>query len=423
MPDHPDPFNMALNDNLNKASPMDKDPAYGWFMVFVVFILGSLSFGALASISVFLKPLSAEFGWGRGETSLGYTVIAFSSALFGVLWGTIADRYGTRWFGVVAALAMTASLFMLSEQTSIYEFYACYFLFGAFGNAMVTSPLFANVAFWFRHNPGLALGVAASGGAVGQGVLPYIAGLAITNHGWQSAYVILAWTYLVIALPIAFFVRESPWRDQARMAPESEVRDFPLSEVEVIIWISVAIIFCCNCMSVPIVHLVPLLTDAGWSMEFATSVLLVLMLSGGFGRIMGGKLGDIIGALPAYLMMSLGQTISVFWFPHVEGVASLYLLAVFFGFTYSGVMSSILVCTRMMVRARFAGRAMGITAFFGWGGMGMGGFLGGLFFDMHGDYVWSYAFASIMGVLNLVILGLFYLRINSKQPLQPARVT
>lgn len=53
----------------------------------------------------------------------------------------------------------------------------------------------------------------------------------------------------------------------------------------------------------------------------------------------------------------------------------------------------------------------------------MGGFLGGLFFDMHGDYVWSYAFASIMGVLNLVILGLFYLRINSKQPLQPARVT
>ncbi|GIS32908.1 MAG: hypothetical protein Ct9H90mP4_08220 [Gammaproteobacteria bacterium] len=38
------------------------------------------------------------------------------------------------------------------------------FLFGAFGNAMVTSPLFANVGFWFRNNPGLALGITASGG-------------------------------------------------------------------------------------------------------------------------------------------------------------------------------------------------------------------------------------------------------------------
>jgi MFS family permease len=392
------------------------------WMGITAFVLSALSFGALASISVFLKPLSAEFGWGRGETSLGYTAIAFSTALFGILWGNVADRYGTRWFGVVAALAMTASLFLLSEQTSIYEFYAFYFLFGAFGNAMASTPLFANVAFWFRQNPGLALGVAASGGAVGQGVLPYAAGFAITNYGWQSAYVILAWAYLIIALPIAFLVRESPWREQARVAPESEDRTFPLSEVEVIIWISVAVVFCCNCMSVPIVHLVPLLTDAGWTLEFATRVLLVLMLAGGVGRITGGKLCDVIGVLPAYMVMSLGQTISVFWFPYMEGAASLYLLAIFFGFTYSGVMSSILVCTRMMVSARLAGRAMGITTFFGWSGMGIGGFVAGLFYDMNGDYAWSYAYASAMGVVNLIVLVMFYLRINSRQSLRPARV-
>ena len=82
-----------------------KDPAYGWVMVFVAFTLSALSFGALASISVFLKPLATEFGWGRGETSLGYTMISFSSALFGVLWGYVADRFGSRWFGLVAAAA------------------------------------------------------------------------------------------------------------------------------------------------------------------------------------------------------------------------------------------------------------------------------------------------------------------------------
>ena len=422
MLEHPD-SNIALDNEQHTASPADEDSNYGWLMVFVGFVLSALSFGALASISVFLKPLSAEFGWGRGETSLGYTAVAFASALFGVLWGNVADRYGTRWFGVVAALAMTSSLFLLSKQTTIYEFYAFYFFFGAFGNAMASTPLFTNVAFWFRRNPGLALGVTASGGAVGQGILPYVAGYAITNYGWQSAYVILAWTYLIIALPIAFLVRESPWREQTRTAPESEVRTFPLSEVEVIIWISIAVVFCCNCMSVPIVHLVPLLTDSGWTMEFATSVLLVLMLSGGVGRIAGGKLCDVIGVLPAYMVMSLGQTISVFWFPHMDRAASLYLLAIFFGFTYSGVMSSILVCTRMMVSARLAGRAMGITTFFGWSGMGMGGFVGGLFYDMQGDYFWSYAFASLAGVVNLIVLLMFYIRINSRRALQPVQVT
>ena len=393
----------------------ERDPGYAWVMVVCVFILSALSFGSLASISVFLKPLSLEFGWSRGQTSFGYTVISFSSAAFGVFWGYIADKYGTRWFGIVAAIMMSLSLFLLSKQATIYHFYGFYFLFGAFGNAMVTSPLFANVGFWFRNNPGLALGITAAGGAVGQGLIPYISGIIIGNDGWQAAYYFMAIVYLVIAIPAALFIRESPWREQARTSAEDEPRDFPLSEKEAITWLCSAVIFCCICMSVPIVHLVPLLTDADFSIEFATSVLMVLMFCGAFGRILGGKLGDMIGALPAYILMSLGQTISVIWFPHTTNPTALYLLAAFFGFTYSGVMSSILVCTRMMVSAKFAGRANSLGSFFGWMGMGMGGFFGGYFFDLYGDYFWSFAFASFMGVINLLVLVKFLSRITNRK--------
>ncbi|MCH2264430.1 MAG: MFS transporter [SAR86 cluster bacterium] len=393
----------------------DRDPSYAWVMVACVFILSALSFGTLASLSVFLKPLSLEFGWSRGQASFGYTVISFASALFGVFWGYIADKYGTRWFGIVAALAMSLSLFLLSKQTSIYHFYGFYFLFGAFGNAMVTAPLFANVGFWFRKNPGLALGITAAGGAVGQGLIPYYSGVIIETDGWQAAYYFMAIIYLAIAIPAALFIRESPWREQARTSLVEEPRDFPLSEKEAITWLCSAVIFCCICMSVPIVHLVPLLTDTEFSMEFATSVLMVLMFCGAFGRILGGKLGDMIGALPAYILMSLGQAISVIWFPYITDPMGLYLLAAFFGFTYSGVMSSILVCTRMMVSAKFAGRANSIGSFFGWLGMGMGGFFGGYFFDLYGDYFWSFAFASIMGGINLLVLLRFLARINSRK--------
>lgn len=398
----------------------DRDPAYAWLMVAVVFTISALAFGTLGSISVFLKPLSMEFGWSRGQTSLGYTAISFSSALFGILWGYIADKHGTRWFGVFSAFIMAGSLYMLSQLTSIVEFYGFYFLFGAFGTAMATTPLYANVGFWFRYNPGLALGITAAGGAVGQALVPYLSGISISTYGWQRTYEFLALSYFVIALPIGFLIRESPWRAKAMVEPEADDREFVISEIEAVAWISVAVIFCCNCMAVPIVHLVPLLSDAGNTMEYAARALLILMMAGAFGRIMGGKLGDMIGALPAYMIMSLGQTVSVFWFPHVEGTAALYLLAVFFGFTYSGVMSSILVITRMMVSAGFAGRAMSITSFFGWGGMGMGAYFGGYFFDISGDYVWSFGFASVAGIINLIVLSLFYLRINRKKEPLPA---
>ncbi|MCH2390707.1 MAG: MFS transporter [Nitrospinales bacterium] len=393
----------------------DKDPSYAWVMVACVFVLSALSFGTLASISVFLKPLALEFGWSRGQTSLSYTVISFSSAVFGVFWGYIADKYGTRWFGIVAAIMMSLSLFLLSKQTNIYHFYGFYFLFGAFGNAMVTSPLFANVGFWFRNNPGLALGITAAGGAVGQGLIPYFSGIIIETDGWRAAYYFMAIIYLAIAIPAALFIRESPWREQARTSTEEEPRDFPLSEKEAITWLCSAVIFCCICMSVPIVHLVPLLTDAEFTIEFATSVLMVLMFCGAFGRILGGKLGDTIGALPAYMLMSLGQTVSVIWFPYVTNPIGLYLLAAFFGFTYSGVMSSILVTTRMVVSAKFAGRANSLGSFFGWTGMGMGGFFGGYFYDLYGDYFWSFAFASFMGAINLIVLLRFLARINSRK--------
>ena len=390
---------------------------YGWAMVLVVFTLSGLAFGSMASISVFLKPVSLEFGWSRGQTSFAYTIASFASAAFGVIWGQVADKYGTKWFGLAGAISMSLTLLALSSLDSIYQFYLLYFLFGALGSALLFSPLYANVGFWFRENPGLALGIAASGGAVGQAFIPHLSGILILSYGWQSAYIYLALIYISISLPISLLIKESPWRVDARSDAISEERHFPLSEKAVVAWISFAVIFCCVCMSVPIMHLVPLLTDKGFSLEFSTFVLMLLMICGAFGRIFGGMLGDYIGALPGYFLMSLGQTIFVVWFPHLVSPLGIYVVAALFGFTYSGVMSSILVCTRMMVSAKFGARAMSLTSFFGWIGMGLGGFLGGYLFDIYGDYTWAFTNAGISGFINLIVLSFFFLQIRRKSNL------
>ena len=91
-----------------------------------------------------------------------------------VIWGQVADKYGTKWFGLAGAISMSLTLLALSSLDSIYQFYLLYFLFGALGSALLFSPLYANVGFWFRKNPGFALGIAASGGAVGLSLLGLI---------------------------------------------------------------------------------------------------------------------------------------------------------------------------------------------------------------------------------------------------------
>ena len=81
----------------------------------------------------------------------------------------------------------------------------------------------------------MALGIAASGGAVGQAFIPHLSGYLIDSSGWQSAYLNLALIYAIIAFPIAFLIKESPWRESARDQIEPEPRSFPISEKEVVI--------------------------------------------------------------------------------------------------------------------------------------------------------------------------------------------
>ena len=390
-------------------------PGYGWIVVAVAFFLSAISFGTLASVGIFLKPLIAEFGWSRGNLSLGYTAIAFASAVTGILWSIIVDRHGSRWVVLFGAIAMGIPLLLLSRIELLAEFYVYYFLFGALGHAAVTGPLWVCVGLWFKNNVGLALGLTFSGSAIGQGVVPYIARYLIDNFGWETAYSTLGMAYMILAIPIALLVRDNPQRREIQSNPslnQKEDTSILLPPVIVVTWISLAVIFCCIAMSVVVVHLVPLLTDFGITSEDAVVIFMTLMFAGAIGRILGGKLADLVGPLKSYIVMSLLQTSVVFIFPHIQSHFLFYVIAIVFGIAFSGVMASFLVCVRMMVPAGVLARSMAVVGMFGWFGMGLGGWLGGLIFDLTGSYHWSFATGSISGIVNLLILFFFYIYIR-----------
>jgi MFS family permease len=391
---------------------------YGWVIVAAAFVLSSITFGVLASVGVFLKPLAADFGWSRGSLSLGYSAITFATAFSGLFWSYIVDRYGSRWVVLFGSVTLGIPLLLLSGMETITEFYLYYFIFGALGHATVTGPLYANVGIWFTRNVGLAIGLTVAGGAFGQGVIPYVVRYLIDKGDWQTAYETLGVAYLMLAIPIALLVRDSPRRKLiiiSDAAPsQKDGSPFPLSTIIVVLWISSAVVFCCMAMAIPIVHLVPLLTDNGITPQNAVTIFLFLMIAGVAGRILGGKLADHIGALQSYACMSVLQTSVIFIFPHAQNIILIYLLAIVFGIAFSGVMVSFLVSVRMMVPGRYLARSMATVSMAGWIGMGLGGWHGGYIYDLTGNYFWSYNSGSIAGIVNLIILFLFYLHIERK---------
>ncbi|MBF0278273.1 MAG: MFS transporter [SAR324 cluster bacterium] len=401
-------FRQIINDN------------YGWLMVVVTSIALGIGIGAFNSISVFLIPITTDLGWLRGETSIAYLAGTISVGLGGIAMGYLADRYNVSVIFIFGTVCLGIGYTLLAYLDTIVEFYLFYIILGALGISTLYAPLVANVGNWFTHNKGLALGITTSGQALGNGIIPYFISYSISVSGWRTTYLICGAFSFIVLLPLAFLVRTPPSPKKVALSPEiragSVEKEFHPDVLRVIVpWLSTAVIFCCICMATPIIHVAALVQDKGIDAQNAAGVLSLVMISGFFGRIAFGKISDYIGGLKTYMLSSFGQTLFVFWFTQLDTLFSLNVLAIVFGFGYAGVMTSLTICVREMTPLHRRSVSLAIVSFFGWIGMGLGGFQGGYFFDISGDYTISYANAAAAGVINLSLLGGLYYYISKKQ--------
>jgi len=402
-------------------SASDSEPRYAWTMLAVGTVLVALNLGVLSSLSVFLKPISQEFGWPRGATALAYTIGAVTIGLAGVFWGRMADRYGTRTIVLVGAVVQPTGLVLLAGTSSLPQFYTFYILLAALGVAAINVPTIANVGLWFTRHKGTALGVLSAGGPLGQIIVAFVAGHVIVSFGWRAAYLTLAVIYAVGSIPLAFMIRTPPVLLAARTATTTITRtaEAILPAPLVVAWLSVATVFCCATMSVPIVHSVAMLTDRGMAYTDAVRVYLVIMGAGVLGRVVLGRITDHLGGLRSYFVTSVLQTVLLFWFLHVESRWLLYLLSVLFGIGYSGVMTSVWVCIRELVEPKHVATSLAIVTMFAWFGMGLGGWHGGHAYDLTGSYTRPFLDAVGMGVVNLIVVGALIRRVSRARAVVP----
>lgn len=394
------------------AAEREREHPYGWVIVAVSTISLALGFGAGGVVSVLMKPLEEEFGWFRADISMAYTAYSIGAAIGGLFWGALSDRIGARPVALIGTVGMSAGLAALKWQGAQWQLDLLFFLIGAVGFACLFTPLTALTGVWFSARKGLAIGIATAGGAFGQGIVPYLGRLLITELGWRDAMLVMGAAFLVILLPLMFLLRPAPAavRPQGQAAPpDANIWNMPPAVS--LTWLAVAALFCCVCMTAPQVHLIPLGIDIGCSPQTAAGLLLTVMVTAVFGRLFFGWLADRIGGLPAYFLASLVQTSVVFFFTQTKSITVLYQLAVLFGFGFAGVMTCLLICSREAAPLRLSGFAMAVVATVGWIGMGLGSYQAGYFYDISANYRLSFANATAAGVVNLLIVAaLFWYR-------------
>ncbi len=400
---------------------------YGWVMVGLAAMIMGMGFGTQVSISVFIQPLGDEFGWARGDISFAYTLAAYCTGLSGILMGYLADRVPTRGLVLFGSTVLGATYLALGFVTARWQLYLLYGpLIGGMCQGAFLAPLLTNVGFWHDRHKGIALGLTLAGQSIGAALVPLAARLLISEIGWRQAYMVLGLGVWCLLIPAALLVRQPPALIRGGVgyaggAAPTPARP-PVPPGRVARLLCPAIVCCCICMSIPIIHVVPLAMDRGIDAQTAASVLTVMMIVSVIGRVGIGKVADAIGGVRALFLASATQTLLIFWFTRVGLPAGFYVVAVIFAVGYGGVIPAYAIIIRELIPPGRVGRITGLVMFFGNVGMGTGGFLGGALYDWSGGYTLSFATGAAAGLVNLAIVGTLLAYLRARQPaLAPAR--
>ena len=177
-----------------RARLADRLPVYyGW----VVFAIANLpSFGArpvasVAVLSVFVIPMTEEFGWSRGLFSGAVSLGAVFGLMMSPFAGRLIDRYGSGMILAGCSAVVGVCAMLLALVTQAWSFYAIYVP----GRAVFSSPLELGtttaISNWFIRRRPLALAWFGAVQGVGLGLLPLVAAMLIDAFDWRSAWVAL----------------------------------------------------------------------------------------------------------------------------------------------------------------------------------------------------------------------------------------
>jgi MFS family permease len=314
---------------------------YGWRVVLAACLGVMAGFGSLFvyTFTVFVKPLSAQFGWNRESVSLGFGLAAITLGVVSPLLGRWIDRFGPRRIILpcmtVYCIAIISLAFLRSE---LWQFYLTCIVLGLVGNGAAHLAYSRSISSWFEKRLGTALAFVMVGAGLGALILPVVAQSIISRSGWRAAYLSLGCLALLLGLPLSwrYIVERGEVRHEvAPVAYSGQTWQQGLRSYA--FWIIVAILFVSSIsMNGAITQLSALLTDRGITPGDAALCASMIGGSSVLGRIGVGWLLDRFFGARVALVVNLITAAGIFLLAHASSFPAGCLAAALIGIGAGG---------------------------------------------------------------------------------------
>jgi len=176
----------------------------GWWQVAVALVLQAASSASVfTAYSVIAVPLQEAFQPSRMMLMMGITAAALASGSLSPPLGAAIDRFSLRLLMLGGTLALGSGFVLLSFTSSMNQVVSIYLILLSVGGVL-TGPLAGSalLARWFTRRRGLAMGIAASGAAVGGLIVPPLLQFLIETFEWRTALQIYGVSIFLITAPL-----------------------------------------------------------------------------------------------------------------------------------------------------------------------------------------------------------------------------
>ncbi len=288
-------------------------------------LLGStlgVSLGAAAlpfyTTGVFVRSLQTDFGWTRSELSAASLASTLTVVLCAPIAGLAIDRWGVRRPTAFSMAALALGFVALSTMSGNFAHYLLIqVVMFAFAIASTPVSFTRSVNERFDAARGLALGLTLSGTGIAAFLAPPTVAAIIVEHGWRAAYLRMA-VLVALAIPLVFYLlglRPVAATNPAASEPAKSgkapgglaFRDM-LADARYRRLLA-TFFFLALGVSGFVLHLIPMLTDAGMSAVEAAGIQARLGLAVIVGRLAVGAAVDHFFA-PRVAALSLCLTIA-----------------------------------------------------------------------------------------------------------------
>jgi len=403
---------------------MRKGPYYGWVMLLALAGAQVVSWGILYyGFAVFLKPMGSDLGWSRATMTGAFSLALACSGVAGLFVGRWVDRHGPRLLMTAGSCVAALLLLALSVVRNLPLFYLIWAALGVAMAATFYEPAFAAIATWFLRYRARALTIITFvGGFAGVIFIPLISWL-IRVQGWRAAFVTLAIILAATTIPLhALILRHRP--QDLGLLPDGGAVSSRQSAVgsrrleksvharEAIRsasfrWLTVAFCLASLTKVAVTVHLIPYLTDHGFSAGFAATAAGMVGTMALPGRLIFTPLGGRIPRRYVTAAIFLCQTVACIVLVTTRSALGVVVFVVLFGIGFGAVTPARGALVAEMYGATQYGSINGVLAFFITGASALAPVSAGILYTFFGRYepvFWMLIVLSALGMGAILLI-------------------